>query len=202
MIRVCSLGPKGTPLGWTLAGNYRQGWDLGLRWNCLAHYPVLGCLPGKLKWRNLTTFYWDVTRMPCQHLKVCCVQGLSAMLKNTFTMADWLSVPAWLTVTVDELSWCHSVLASELGKYVFSASEIRDLVLFSLSSYWNRTLNFATNCRSVAVFTLLIFEGPLIVLIFPLYIVSLCVWLVPFEKPCICNYVNTDFSLENKPFKL
>ena len=73
----------------------------------------------KVEMEELDYFYLDVTRMPCQHLKVCCVQGLSAMLKNTFTIADWLSVPAWLTVTVDGLSWCHSVLASELGKYVF-----------------------------------------------------------------------------------
>ena len=66
---------------------------------------------------ELDHFYLDVTRMPCQHLKVCCAQGLSAILKNTFTMADWLSVPAWLTVAVEELSWCHSVLASELDGY-------------------------------------------------------------------------------------
>ena len=116
------FGPRrnspGMDIGWELPLR-----SLGLRRICLH---ITQCLVACLESLNGGT--WPllfgrqdtrITRMPCQHLKVCCAQCLSAILKNTFTMADRLSVPAWLTVTVEELSWCHSVLASELGKYVF-----------------------------------------------------------------------------------
>ena len=103
----------------------------------------------KVTLEELDHFYLDVRTqgspgMPCQHLTVH--SALSAMLKTTFTMAYWLSVPAWLTV--EEVSWCHSVLASKLCKYVFLDSEIRDPMLFSLSPHWNGTLIFAPKCRS------------------------------------------------------
>ena len=82
--------------------------------------PVLESPAWKVTMEELDHFYLDVrtqgsTGMPCQHLTVHSV--LSAMLKTTFTMSDWLTVPTWLTV--EELSWCHSYMASKVGKYVF-----------------------------------------------------------------------------------
>ena len=50
-------------------------------------------------------------------LKCVVYSILPAMLKTTFTLPDWLFVPTWLTV--EELKWCHSVLASQLNEYVF-----------------------------------------------------------------------------------
>ena len=35
-----------------------------------------------------------------------------------------------------------------------------------------------------------------------IFIWKLGEWLVHFEKLYICKYINTDFSSENKPFKL
>ena len=52
------FGPRrnspGMDTGWELPPRMRSRTSTDL----LAHYPVLGCLPGKLQWRNLTTFTW------------------------------------------------------------------------------------------------------------------------------------------------
>ena len=155
-MQASSLGPEGSPLGWTSIG-----WELSPRMRSRTSKDgfalhITQCLVACLESLNGGT--WPllfgcqdtrITRMPRQHLKVCCAQGLSASHVEKLFHYGWLTVCVCLAYSYNGGTYLMSLCFVLWIRWIcILNSESRDPVLFPLSPYWNRTLNFATNRRS------------------------------------------------------
>ena len=118
-LKYCTQGEEdhsGELFGpWSISPGMDIGWELPPRMRsktCLAHYPVLGCLPGKLKWRNLTTFIWMSGHTDHQVAisalnSVLCTGPVSHVEKHFHH--GWLTVCARLAYSYSGGTWLMSL---------------------------------------------------------------------------------------------
>ena len=88
-----------------------------------------GSLPQTRGDMPLVEYAW-IKLTAVMYIWQCCAVSY---IENHFHY-DWPPVPAWLVV--EKFSCCRSVLATDLGRHIL-ASEIRDPVLYWLSTHWN-----------------------------------------------------------------